>query len=101
MTGAGVDSINTRIVNSTLVYDIILVVAMEGISLSGGKGVFRNVIVGMLLIGTFLNGMTILDIQQTMQNLIKSLILLAAIVAGALPLELAFDLSTQATAPLG
>lgn len=84
MTGAGVDSINTRIVNSTLMYDVILVVVSEGISLSGGKGVFRSVIVGTLLIGTFLNGMTILDIKQTMQNLIKSFILLAVIFGDSL-----------------
>lgn len=84
VTGAGVASINTRIVNSTLLYDVILVVVLGGISLSGGKGGVRNVIVGTLLIGTLLNGMTIMDIQLTMQNLIKSLILLAAIVADSL-----------------
>lgn len=49
--------------------------------LSGGKGSVRNVIVGTLLIGVLLNGMTIMDIQYTVQNVIKSLILLAAIVA--------------------
>lgn len=84
VTGAGVASINTRIVNSTLLYDVILVIVLGGISLSGGKGGVRNVLVGTLLIGTLLNGMTIMDIQLTMQNLIKSLILLAAIVADSL-----------------
>jgi len=76
----GVTLMNTRIVNSTLLYDVILVVVLGGISLSGGKGGVRNVIVGTLLIGTLLNGMTIMDIQYTGQNVIKSVILLIAIV---------------------
>ena len=72
---------NTRIANSTFVYDIILVVVLGGIGLSGGRGGIRNVIVGTLLIGILINGMTIMNIQYTVQNVIKSVILLAAIVA--------------------
>jgi len=37
-------------------------------------------LVGTLLIGVLLNGMTIMDIQYTVQNVIKGVILLAAIV---------------------
>jgi len=81
---AGVTLMNTRIVNSTLLYDVILVVVLGGISLSGGKGGVRNVIVGTLLIGTLLNGMTIMDIQYTGQNVIKSVILLIAIVVDSI-----------------
>lgn len=77
---AGVTLMNTRIINSTLLYDVILVVVLGGISLSGGKGGVRNVVVGTLLIGTLVNGMTIMDIQYTGQNVIKSVILLIAIV---------------------
>ena len=72
---------NIRVANSTFVYDVILVVVLGGIGLSGGKGGIRNVIVGTLLIGVLINGMTIMDVQYTIQNVIKSLILLAAIVA--------------------
>ena len=75
-----VAAMNTRIVNSTLIYDIILVVVLGGVGLSGGRGRVRNVIVGTLFIGTLVNGMTILDIPYTVQNIIKSLILLGAIV---------------------
>jgi ribose transport system permease protein len=53
---------------------------LGGIGLSGGRGGIRNVIVGTLLIGVFLNGMTIMDIQYTLQNIIKGVILLTAIV---------------------
>lgn len=84
LTAAGLLSINTRVVNSTLLYDIILVVVIGGIGLSGGKGGMRNVIVGALLIGIMLNVMTILDIPNIYQNLIKSTILLIAIVIDGL-----------------
>lgn len=80
VTAASVASMNTRIANSTYVYDVILVVVLGGIGLSGGKGGIRNVVVGTLLIGVLLNGMTIMDIQYTVQNVIKGVILLTAIV---------------------
>jgi ribose transport system permease protein len=78
-----VDSMETRVARSNLVYDIILVVVIGGIGLSGGKGRIRNVLVGTLLIGVLLNGMTIMNVPYTLQNIIKSLILLAAIVIDA------------------
>jgi len=80
VTAASVASMNTRLAISTYVYDVILVVVLGGIGLSGGKGGIRNVIVGTLLIGVLLNGMTIMDIQYTVQNVIKGVILLTAIV---------------------
>src|SRR3546814_1144037 len=80
VTATSVASMNVRVANSTFVYDVILVVVLGGIGLSGGKGGIRNVIVGTLLIGVLINGMTIMDVQYTVQNVIKSLILLAAIV---------------------
>ncbi|MCO5164114.1 MAG: ABC transporter permease [Mesorhizobium sp.] len=79
-----VDSMNTRIVNSTIVYDVILVAVIGGISLSGGKGGILNVLVGTLLIGILLNGMTILNMPYTAQNIVKGLILLFAIVADSI-----------------
>lgn len=80
ITAAGLQSINTRVVNSTLLYDVILVVVIGGIGLSGGKGGMRNVVVGALLIGIMLNGMTILDLANIWQNLIKATILLLALI---------------------
>lgn len=78
---ATVTSMNMRIINSTMIYDVILVVVLGGISLSGGLGSIRQVIVGTALIGVLLNGMTLLDMQYTTQNIIKALVLLAAIIA--------------------
>jgi len=84
VTAASVASMNTRIVNSTLIYDVILVVVLGGVGLSGGKGGIRNVIVGTLLIGILLNGMQILDVQYTVQNVVKSTILLVALVVDSI-----------------
>jgi len=77
---ASVNSMPTRIFNSTLIYDVILVVVLGGIGLSGGRGGVVNVIIGTLLIGTMLNGMTILNIPYAGQNLIKGLVLLIAVI---------------------
>ena len=79
-----VTSMNTRIVSSTLVYDVILVVVLGGIGLSGGRGGIKSVIVGTLLIGILLNGMTMLNLTYTTQNVIKALILLVALVLDTL-----------------
>lgn len=76
---ASVNSMPTRIFNSTLIYDVILVVVLGGIGLSGGRGGVVNVIIGTLLIGTMLNGMTIMDIPYAGQNLIKGVVLLLAV----------------------
>ncbi len=78
-----VSSINTRLYNSTLIYDVLLVVVLGGISLSGGQGGVRNVLVGTVLVGILINGMTILNFSYTSQNLIKSVILLAALALDA------------------
>ena len=80
LTAASLQSINSRVVNSTLLYDIVMVAVIGGIGLSGGKGGVRNVLFGAALIGVMLNAMTIIDIPLLYQNLIKSTILLAAIV---------------------
>jgi ribose transport system permease protein len=84
LLASGLEGINVRVVNSNLLYDVILVVVIGGIGLSGGKGGMRNVIVGALLIGIMQNAMTILDYSNIEQNLIKSVILLAAIVVDSL-----------------
>lgn len=84
ITATAVSSMNTAISTSSLIYDVILVVVLGGIGLSGGRGGIRNVLVGTLLIGILLNGMTIMNIEYTLQNVIRSVILLAAIVLDSL-----------------
>lgn len=70
---------DTRIYNATLIYNVILVVVLGGVGLSGGRGGVINVIVGAMLVGVILNSMTILNFSFDMQNLIKGVILIVAI----------------------
>ncbi|MCF8082586.1 MAG: ABC transporter permease [Deltaproteobacteria bacterium] len=72
-------SINVRIVSSTLIFDVVLVVVLGGISLIGGRGSVFSVIAGVLLVGIILNGMTLLHYTLPTQDLIKGIILLGAI----------------------
>jgi ribose transport system permease protein len=81
---ASIGSMSTRIFNSTWIYDVILVVVLGGIGLSGGRGGVSNVLIGTLLIGTLLNGVTIMNVSFPVQNLIKGLVLLLAIIIDSL-----------------
>ncbi len=77
-------SMDTRIFNLTWIYDVILVVVLGGIGLSGGRGGVINVVVGTLLIGTIMNGLTIMNMPFEMQNLVRGLVLLFAVLADSL-----------------
>jgi ribose transport system permease protein len=81
LTASSVGSISLRVVNSTMIYDVILVVVIGGIGLSGGKGGVRNIFSGTLLIGVLLNGLTLMDVPYTAQNIMKGSILLFALMA--------------------
>jgi ribose transport system permease protein len=77
-------AINARLFNSTMIYDILLVVVLGGIGLNGGHGSIRNVVLGTVFVGILLNGMTILNIDYTIQNLVKGVVLLLAIVVDSI-----------------
>jgi ribose transport system permease protein len=77
-------AINARLFNSTMIYDILLVVVLGGIGLNGGHGSVRNVVLGTVFVGVLLNGMTIMNIDYTIQNLVKGVVLLLAIVIDSL-----------------
>lgn len=75
-----VSGINTSVATSSLIYDVILVVVLGGISLVGGRGGVASVLVGTALVGIMLNGMTLLNLSNTQQDIIRGLILLSALV---------------------
>ena len=72
-----------RTTESGTLFDAILVVVLGGVSLSGGTGSVMSVVAGTLLLGTLLNGMTIMDLPQPIQDLVKGFVLLSAIVVDA------------------
>ncbi|MGI6871834.1 ABC transporter permease [Amycolatopsis sp. 3B14] len=80
VVAGSVGGLNTQVIDSSLIYDVLLVVVVGGISLVGGRGSVLSVVVGTALIGVMLNGMTILNMNTHEQDIIKGLILLAALV---------------------
>jgi ribose transport system permease protein len=72
-------SMQMSIMQGTMVFDVILVVVLGGISLVGGRGGVLSVVVGCALIGTLLNAFTIMDVNSEVQNIIRGVVLLAAI----------------------
>jgi ribose transport system permease protein len=73
-------SMQMAITQGTMIFDVVLVVVIGGISLIGGRGGVLSVLVGCMLIGTLLNAFTIMDVNSEVQNIIKGVVLLAAIV---------------------
>lgn len=69
-----------QVAEGTLIFDVIMVVVLGGVSLTGGRGNVVSVVAGTLLIGVLLNGMTIMDMDIQTQNVVKGVVLLAAIV---------------------
>jgi ribose transport system permease protein len=80
VVAGSVGGLNTQVIDSTLIYDVLLVVVVGGISLVGGRGSVLSVVAGTALIGVMLNGMTILNMNTHEQDIVKGLILLAALV---------------------
>lgn len=75
-----VGGFDSRIVQSALIFDVLTVVVVGGVSLAGGRGGVPSVLAGILLIGILLNGMTLLDLSVYAQNIVKGLTLMAALV---------------------
>jgi len=59
--------------------DTIAVVCIGGISLAGGRGNLIGVIIGAIILGVINNGMNILAVDPSFQDLIKGVIILAAV----------------------
>ncbi|MCP1848148.1 MULTISPECIES: ABC transporter permease [unclassified Bradyrhizobium] len=73
-------SMQMAITQSTMIFDVVLVVVIGGISLVGGRGGVFSVVVGCGLIGTLFNAFTIMDINIELQSIIKGVVVLAALV---------------------
>jgi ribose transport system permease protein len=76
---ASTSLMHLQIAESTVIFDVILVVVLGGVSLVGGRGNVLSVIAGTLLIGVLLNAMTIMNLDIQTQDMIKGGVLLVAI----------------------
>lgn len=59
--------------------DVITGVVLGGVSMSGGQGKIAMVIVGVMIMGILTNGMTMLSINEYIQQFVKGLVLIAAV----------------------
>jgi len=59
--------------------DVITGVVLGGVSISGGEGRLGFVIIGVLIMGILTNGMIMMNVNDYVQQLIKGLVLIAAV----------------------
>ncbi len=59
--------------------DIITACILGGISFTGGEGSLSGVVIGLLIIGTLTNGMTLMGIPDFWQWVVKGLVLILAV----------------------
>ena len=61
--------------------DAIAAVVVGGTSLMGGKGKITGTLIGALIIGILNNALNLLDISSNYQDIIKSIVILVAVLA--------------------
>ncbi|MEA5013317.1 MAG: ABC transporter permease [Candidatus Limiplasma sp.] len=59
--------------------DIITAVVLGGVSTTGGEGKIIRVVVGLLIMGVLMTGMTMMNIQEYYQRVVKGVVLIVAI----------------------
>lgn len=59
--------------------DVLTACVVGGISINGGEGKIRHIVVGVLIIGILSNGLTIIGVSEYWQQVAKGLILAAAV----------------------
>lgn len=59
--------------------DVITGVVLGGVSMTGGQGRLGMVVIGTLIMGVLTNGMTMLTINEYVQQIVKGLVLIGAV----------------------
>ncbi|TFC19733.1 ABC transporter permease [Cryobacterium algoritolerans] len=65
--------------NPNLVFDVLTVVIVGGTSLTGGRGAIWRTAIGVAILATLQNGFNLLDVDAYYQNIIKGVIIIAAL----------------------
>jgi len=71
-------------IDSTLLLRAIAAAVIGGVSLFGGRGSIWAVVLGSLVIGSLENGLTLLNQEQSVKNVVQGAVLLLAVTADAL-----------------
>ena len=64
--------------------DILTAIILGGISLSGGEGGIAGTVLGLLILGTMTNGMTLIDVKPFWQVALRGLVLVIAVTVDSL-----------------
>jgi len=59
--------------------DVISAVIIGGTSLAGGSGTVRGTLIGIVFLGILVNGMTLLDVNEYWQHVVRGALILAAV----------------------
>lgn len=64
--------------------DIIAAIILGGVSLAGGRGSIGGTVLGMLILGTIANGLTLLNVPPYWQIMLRGVVLVAAVTVDSL-----------------
>jgi ribose transport system permease protein len=59
--------------------DVIAAVIIGGTSLTGGSGTIRGTMVGMVFLGVIINGMTLMNVSEYWQHVVRGVLILGAV----------------------
>lgn len=90
--------VNTGIitVGQNFEIDVIAAVVIGGVAMSGGKGNVMGAFLGAILMGAITNAMTLMRLQSEWQFLVKGLIIIVAVAAGAISEQLTIRKAVRA-----
>jgi len=69
--------------------DVIAAVIMGGTSLAGGSGSVRGTMIGVVFLGVILNGMTLLNVSEYWQHVVRGVLILSAVLLNRLQARVA------------
>ncbi|MBX5210473.1 ABC transporter permease [Rhizobium sp. NZLR11] len=79
VVAGSVGTVNLSVANGTMIFDVLTIVIVGGISLVGGRGGALSIVVGMTLIGVLINGLILLNVPSDIQSVVRGAVLLAAV----------------------
>lgn len=67
--------------------DVIAAVIIGGTSLTGGSGTVRGTMVGMVFLGVIINGMTLMNVSEYWQHVVRGILILGAVLINRMQVQ--------------